>query len=724
MSIIRGLSIKNFLMGIVGLLVLILTIQSVMSFYTAYVDSKEIERTNIANRLADHVLTAAGEQAKERGFTATAIGAKTNVDASLLAMIKEARMKGNAEYAKATALAKVLREKDSGNELLKNTLTKQERIYSEVESARAVIDKGLGKDIVAYPAQDWVKLMTSLIESGAELRLSTLTANTGRKTLVEAMRLNLELKQAVWLVSEYAGRERAAIGNAIASKKPLDQPTLERLASFRAIVDLNLKPILRLKETPGVDPEILTAVSRMEALFLGGFDKTRQSVYSAASAGQGAEYPLTTEEWIRKSTEGIDSTLAVSTAISRVVDAKYADLAASKRNMIISTAVFSLIICLGLASLWIIKGKVVTPMRHLNGAINEIEKTGDLTLKIDMRSADESGQIAETFNRMISKFHAIIREIRASTESLASSSEQLSASATQIAGGSKSQSMKAAQVSTASQEMSTTIVEVAKNVSSAADAAREASAVAVKGGGIVTKTIESMSGIAATAKESSAIISSLGDRSKDIGNIIGVIDDIADQTNLLALNAAIEAARAGEQGRGFAVVADEVRKLAEKTMKATKEIGAMIKTMQDETGRAITSVENEVRAVTSGVNLAKDAGAALGEIVARVDVVTQMVHQITTAMEEQSAVTEQITGDIEAVAGVIDETTESSEQIAKASEEMARLAARLKSKVEEFKVSSAEAGEGPAQARPSVLAKLRPEFSAGAAPFGRHAVAG
>jgi len=721
MNLIRGLSIKNFLLGTVGLLVLILTIQSVMNFSAAYVDNKEIERTNIANLLADHVLTAAGEQAKERGFTATAIGAKTNVDASLLTMINEARIKGNAEYAKALALAKTLREKDSGNELLKTTLAKQERIYSEVESARSVVDKGLGKDTTPYPAQDWVKLMTSLIESGAELRLSTLTTNSGKRTLQEAMRLNLELKQAIWLVSEYAGRERAAIGNAIASKKPLDQPTLERLASHRAIVDLNLKPILRLKETPGVDPEILAGISRMEAVFLGGFDKTRHSVYAAA---QNAEYPLATDEWIRKSTEGIDSTLAVSTAISRVVDAKYADLAASKRNMLISTAVFSLIICLGLASLWIIKSKVVTPLRHLNAAINEIEKTGDLTLKIDLRSADESGQIAETFNRMIAKFHAIIREIHVSTETLASSSEQLSASATQIAGGSKDQGLKAAQVSTASQEMSATIIEVAKNVSSAADAAREASAVAVKGGGIVRKTIESMSGIAATAKESSAIISSLGSRSKDIGNIIGVIDDIADQTNLLALNAAIEAARAGEQGRGFAVVADEVRKLAEKTMTATKEISAVIKTMQNETDRAITSVKNEVHAVEAGVNLAKDAGAALGDIVSKVDVVTQMVHQITTAMEEQSAVTEQITGDIESVAGVINETTESSEQIANASEEMARLAVRLKSKVEEFKVSSAQDYEGRTPVKRSVLEKIRPQFAAGATPFRRHAVAG
>ena len=293
--------------------------------------------------------------------------------------------------------------------------------------------------------------------------------------------------------------------------------------------------------------------------------------------------------------------------------------------------------------------------------------------------------------------YGIIREIRSSTELLASSSDELSASAVQIAGGTRSQSAKASQVSTSAQELSASIIDVAKNVSGVSEAAKEANTVAVKGGQIVTRTIKAMNGISGTARESSRIIATLGGRSDEIGNIINVIDDIADQTNLLALNAAIEAARAGEQGRGFAVVADEVRKLAEKTMKATKEIGSMIKAMQDETKKAIDSMEAEVRAVEEGVMLAQEADGALREILAKGDVVTSMVHHITTATEQQSAATGQISGDIESVVNVIDETSSSAQQIARASEEIAELALRLKSTVEMFRIEGAP-GKAPVRA--------------------------
>ena len=196
-----------------------------------------------------------------------------------------------------------------------------------------------------------------------------------------------------------------------------------------------------------------------------------------------------------------------------------------------------------------------------------------------------------------------------------------------------------------------------------------------------------MNGISKTARHSSGIISSLGGRSREIGSIITVIDDIADQTNLLALNAAIEAARAGEQGRGFAVVADEVRRLAEKTMKATKEIDTMIRTMQDETGKAIESMENEVSAVGAGARLAEEAGASLNEIVSRVEVVTSMIESVMVAIQQQNCATEQISSDMEGVSVVVGETSHNAGQIAGASREIAALASSLKKTVGVFKVS-------------------------------------
>lgn len=683
---LRRISIKTFLMGTVSVLVLLLTAMSVNNVWDTYKQSKETKRMDMANELADHVLAASGFEAKERGVTVIALNSDTAADASVIQKLQDVRSKGDQELKEAADLARALLAADSSNSLLRLSLDRVEQLKSELESTRTTVDRELGHSGPKnYAAKDWIKFITSVIDTGAELRLTAFASNTSKNTLQEALRMNIELKQAVWLVSEYAGRERATLGNFVSSRKPLDPATSEKLNTFRAVVEINLRPILRLKDATGTEAAVLKSVAKMEEVFLGRFNGVRESVYGAASTGK---YPITGKEWVAASSEAIDSILEVSAAVGTMVDDKVMpEIDASKRAMAFSVITLAIILCLGAACLLVIKGKVITPMVYLNDAMTDIESTNDLTVKIDVKSEDESGQMATAFNRMIDKFHGIIKDIHSSIEHLASSSEELSASAVQIAGGTQSQSTKASQVSTASTEMSATIIEVAKNVSGAADAAKEASTVAVKGGEIVSRTIDSMDGIARSAKESSRIISTLGNRSQEIGNIVNVIDDIADQTNLLALNAAIEAARAGEQGRGFAVVADEVRKLAEKTMKATREIGDMIKAMQDETGKAIDSMECEVHAVEEGVKLAKDAGNSLKEIVAKVDVVTSMVHQITTATEQQSAATEQISGDIESVADVIRETSSSAQQIARASQEIAELATNLKSTVEVFKIA-------------------------------------
>ena len=210
--------------------------------------------------------------------------------------------------------------------------------------------------------------------------------------------------------------------------------------------------------------------------------------------------------------------------------------------------------------------------------------------------------------------------------------------------------------------------------------------VADKGQEIVTKSVEEVKAISETVNESAKLMSSLGERSKQIGEIVNVIKDIADQTNLLALNAAIEAARAGEQGRGFAVVADEVRKLAERTAKATAEISGMIGAIQEEMDQAVISMENGTKRVEVGVEFSIQAGVALKQIVGSVTDLQTMVQQIATATEEMSTASEQISGDIETIANVSKETSVSSDQVSQASSDLARLAADLQGTVGMFRV--------------------------------------
>jgi len=314
------------------------------------------------------------------------------------------------------------------------------------------------------------------------------------------------------------------------------------------------------------------------------------------------------------------------------------------------------------------------------------EGEGDLTKRLEASSGDELGEMARWFNTFVDKLNSVFRKIADSTDQLASAAEQLSASSSQISAGTDKQASQTEQIATSMEEMSATVIDIARNASEAAGAANSATQSADKGGDIVKNTVEGMNRIAGAVRESASTIEALKKSSEQIGEIIGVIDEIADQTNLLALNAAIEAARAGEQGRGFAVVADEVRKLAERTTKATREIAEMIKSIQSETGGAVSSMESGSQEVEKGVTLASEAGEALQQIVEQVNKVTDMVQQIATSTEEQSAAAEEISSNVESVATIARESTTGIEQSTSAAHELSQLATSLKSIVQQFKL--------------------------------------
>jgi len=337
--------------------------------------------------------------------------------------------------------------------------------------------------------------------------------------------------------------------------------------------------------------------------------------------------------------------------------------------------------------LWNMTNSITKPLASLLKAANDIAD-GNLSVEIkDITVKNEVGELAKDFNKMTESLRTIIGNVKDNVAQLASAAEEMASSSEQIVGGSQEQNSKSTQVATASQELSSTIIDVARNASDAAETAKEANRVALQGGEIVDKSIESINGIAHVSKETAQMMEQLGNRSNEVGTIIKVINDIAGQTNLLALNAAIEAARAGEQGRGFAVVADEVRKLAEKTTSATKEIGETIKTIQTYTNNAVLSMQNEMNVVENGVGFARNAGTALKEIVSQVEAVSSLITQIASASEEQSSAANQISEDIEIVAKISSNATTSAQQIAMSSQNIAILASDLQSTVGRFKIS-------------------------------------
>ncbi len=327
---------------------------------------------------------------------------------------------------------------------------------------------------------------------------------------------------------------------------------------------------------------------------------------------------------------------------------------------------------------------LVDYMKSLAGAATQIA-ANNLTVRVEPKSDKDALGVA--FKTMINNLSTMIKELTDNATQLVSASTEIASSSEQMARGSSEQTSQTAQVSSAVEEMTATIVESSKNAGEASGMAREAATAATEGTRVVSQTIEGMNKIAKVVQDSASTIQALSKSSDQIGEIIGVIDDIADQTNLLALNAAIEAARAGEQGRGFAVVADEVRKLAERTTKATKEITDMIKGIQADTKGAVVSMEQGIQEVDSGRLLADKAGESLNAILGFSQRVQDMIQQIASAAEQQSAASEQIARNVESIANVTKENAAGIEQSASAAEQLNRQAEGLQSMVGKFRIT-------------------------------------
>ncbi|MBF0590743.1 MAG: methyl-accepting chemotaxis protein [Nitrospirae bacterium] len=353
----------------------------------------------------------------------------------------------------------------------------------------------------------------------------------------------------------------------------------------------------------------------------------------------------------------------------------------------VSITVIFIGIALSLLLSFLIIGSITGPLREGVDVMDSIAAC-NLTVEIQSDSKDEVGDLLSAMSKTVASLNSILKTIMSSSDSVASASHELSASADQMSSGVSEQSSKATQIATSATQMSQTVMDVAKNASEISISSNDTLKLAQNGETIVKRSIAEVKSIADTVNTSAQLISSLGDRSRQIGDIINVIKDIADQTNLLALNAAIEAARAGEQGRGFAVVADEVRKLAERTTSATTEIGRMITAIQQETEKAVTSMSGATNMVEVGVELSTQAGDSLHEIVNSINSLQLMVQQIASATEEMSTVSETITSDIETVANVSRETMVSSQQIASSSGDLSKLSSELQEVVSRFQINS------------------------------------
>ncbi|MDN3518655.1 methyl-accepting chemotaxis protein [Aquisalimonas lutea] len=388
---------------------------------------------------------------------------------------------------------------------------------------------------------------------------------------------------------------------------------------------------------------------------------------------------------------------ADAAALGALRDARDAivDVAAQQREQSLASASTALTLSLALLGaavgvafvvfLVLLQRGIIRPAVHLREDLDRLAD-GDFTQPIRRTTEDELGGIATSGRQIQEQLGRMIGQVRDAVAQLSSSAEEMSTISEQTARGMDRQRSETSGVATAMNEMTATVQEVARNATEAAEAARDADGRASEGRNVVDETVAAVNRLADEMERAADSVGKLKDESESIGSVLDVIRGIAEQTNLLALNAAIEAARAGEQGRGFAVVADEVRSLAQRTQQSTQEIQEMIERVQTGTGETVSVIQEGRDQTRNVVEQSRSAGEALQGIAQAVSRITEMNTQIASAAEEQSSTAEEINRNVDTINQVAEESSESVESSRKASEELARLSAELQEQVRAFRI--------------------------------------
>ncbi|MFA5243189.1 MAG: methyl-accepting chemotaxis protein [Sulfuricella sp.] len=339
----------------------------------------------------------------------------------------------------------------------------------------------------------------------------------------------------------------------------------------------------------------------------------------------------------------------------------------------------------GLANYWLVNWVLLSKLRRISQVATAISNK-DISHTCGMESHDMIGEIIHGFNKMAENLRELIGEVATMSGHVNRDANTIQGLMAGVRQRFDAQQQTVASINSSTETLSETVAQISGSASQVSEAARTASNLAQSGGNIVQETIQGMRRINESVTLGSSAVDSLGRKSDEIGAIVAVINGIAEQTNLLALNAAIEAARAGEQGRGFAVVADEVRKLAEKTAQATQEISGMIQSVQQETQNAISTMQSGTEQVRGGVEKATEAGRALQEIVLSVERVSEMIERIATGAASQNQMVSEVRGHVDEISQMVQDASVDTMSGEQATRELANLSAELDQVIKQFKL--------------------------------------
>ncbi|MFT5451160.1 MAG: methyl-accepting chemotaxis protein [Enterobacterales bacterium] len=401
-----------------------------------------------------------------------------------------------------------------------------------------------------------------------------------------------------------------------------------------------------------------------------------------AAANSNAQMATSNKNVAEFLTHSVDLISAITLASNETKASAESNVAFS-RVIIIVASLLSILAAIGIA-LWVIQ-TIRKPLANVNSMLQVIAK-GDLTQHIEIENNDEFGELSGWVNDLVDNLRTIIHDIKDNTHSLSVAAEQTSVVTNQTSSNINQQRIQTNHILESMEQMSSAVEEVSQSANSTATEVEKAHSETTAGSSIVSSNIQSIKDLAGEIDTAAEVINKLDEYSTSIGNVLDVIRGIAEQTNLLALNAAIEAARAGEQGRGFAVVADEVRTLASRTQESTSEIQVMIERLQSGANEAVKVMESSKNKAAMSVDDIQKAGELLATITEGITIINDMSTHIATAAEEQASVTEEVHKNVNAIASIADQTAVGAEKTMKSSLEVASLSEKLKASVGHFKI--------------------------------------
>lgn len=471
-----------------------------------------------------------------------------------------------------------------------------------------------------------------------------------------------------------------------------EAPFAERKALANRFIQLKKDYIDRnaywQSKSSDIDPAVITALFGQQKQSADAYWKTLEADYLPAilenrmDEAERAFKELTS--LYERHRLGVDATVK---SASSWAEAGLSELSATvERALVIFSVVAAASIIIGIIVSQLMMRSIVVPLSRLQDSIGTTEASSDFTRTVPVEHADEVGKTAASFNQLLSTLRAAFSQIQDGVIQIHEAAGKLSSSSNQQAANAGHQSAAASSMAATIEQVSVSIHHVSESALQAALASKQSGDLSKRGGDVIREAVVEIEKISDTVHGISLAIEDLGQQSQQISSVVQVIKEVAEQTNLLALNAAIEAARAGEQGRGFAVVADEVRKLAERTSMATDDIASMIQAIQSASAKAIHSVSTAVEQANGGVTLAQEAGQAINQIEDGARHVIELVDDISTALAQQSAASHDIAAHVEKVAQMAEENSGASGENADATVQLEKLASHMHEVVAKFKI--------------------------------------